>query len=168
LFWVVDVSGASMPCSVLVPGVAEVTAGYSGGHMKDPDYKSVCTGETGHAEVVQVQFDPTKVRLDDLLDLFWKVHDPTTLHRQGADVGTQYRSVIFYSNEAQQGDCRGLGKKGAESIYVDPIVTQVSPLDVFYAAEEYHQDYFAIAIRMPATVPLVVAPKVQQGKDDTG
>jgi peptide-methionine (S)-S-oxide reductase len=150
----------------LVPGVTEVTTGYSGGHTKNPDYKSVCTGATGHAEVVRVRFDPAGTSLDALLDLFWRIHDPTTLNRQGADVGTQYRSVIYYGNEAHKAIVVASVKKAGE-VFRDPIVTEVAALDVFHEAEEYHQDYFN---RNPNAgyCAMVIAPKVRKAKDILG
>ncbi|MDR0902313.1 MAG: peptide-methionine (S)-S-oxide reductase MsrA [Opitutaceae bacterium] len=125
----------------LVPGVVSVTSGYAGGSVANPAYKEVCTGRTGHAEVVRVEFDAAKVSLERLLDFFWVIHDPTTLNRQGADAGTQYRSVIFYADDAQ--------RRAAESSLAranpgwgGKIVTEIKPLAAFYRAEEYHQDYF--------------------------
>ncbi len=146
----------------LMPGVERVTTGYSGGHTKNPDYESVCSGTTGHAEVVQVQFDPDKVTLDDLLDMFWRVHDPTTMNRQGADVGTQYRSILLYGSEEQKAVVEASIEKAREQ-YENPIVTQVKPLEIFYEAEEYHQDYFN---RNPGAgyCNMVIAPKVQKVK----
>jgi len=146
----------------LVPGVTEVTTGYSGGQTKNPDYESVCTGKTGHAEVVRIRFDPGATSLDALLDLFWRIHDPTTLNRQGADVGTQYRSVIYYGDEQQKAVVEASVKKTATE-FVDPIMTEVAALDVFYEAEEYHQDYFS---RNPNAgyCAMVIAPKVQKVK----
>lgn len=146
----------------LVPGVERVVTGYSGGHTVNPDYESVCTGKTGHAEVVQVQFDPSQVKLADLLDMFWRIHDPTTLNRQGADVGTQYRSVIFYTNDEQRAVVDASVQQ-AQGMYASPIVTQVAPLEAFYEAEEYHQDYFN---RNPGAgyCVMVIAPKVRKAK----
>lgn len=125
----------------LVEGVKAVTSGYAGGHKKNPTYKEVCDETTGHAEVVQIEFEPSIISLEKILDIFWTVHDPTTLNRQGNDVGTQYRSVILYQNESQ--------KKIAESSiaanaanWQNPIVTEIIPLEIFYPAEDYHQNYF--------------------------
>jgi len=125
----------------LLPGVKAVVSGYSGGAADNPTYEEVCSGDTGHAEVVRIDFDPAVVSLETLLDFFWKIHDPTTLNRQGADVGTQYRSAIFYKDEVQ--------KKAAEASLAranpgwgGKIVTQIAPLVKFYPAEAYHQDYF--------------------------
>ena len=125
-------------------GVISVTSGYAGGTVPNPTYEQVCTGKTGHAEVSQIIYDPAVISYDELLKVFFKTHDPTSLNRQGADVGTQYRSVIFYSNEEQQKKAEyykdELNKSGA---FNKPIVTEISPLKNFYKAEEYHQDYFS-------------------------
>lgn len=124
-------------------GVIKVISGYSGGTVVNPSYEQVCTGTTGHAEVVEVIYDPTKISYDELLSVFWKTHDPTTLNRQGNDVGTQYRSIIFYHNEQQKEKAEmykaALDTSGAWS---KPIVTAIEPLKNFYAAEDYHQNYF--------------------------
>src|SRR4051812_46868796 len=124
-------------------GVIKSTSGYSGGHVANPSYKDVCTGTTGHAEVIQVVYDPAKISYDELLEVFWKTHDPTTLNRQGNDVGTQYRSVVFYHNAEQKEKAEKykgeLNKSGA---FDNPIVTEISPFTNFYAAENYHQDYY--------------------------
>lgn len=125
-----------------VSGVVEVTSGYSGGVIENPTYEEVCTGTTNYAEVVKVFFDADKISLEKLFDIFFTIHNPTTLNRQGNDVGTQYRSVVFYKNEAQkQSALKALQK--VQNRYEDKIVTQVEPLQSFYKAEEYHQDYFA-------------------------
>ena len=124
-------------------GVHSVTSGYSGGKKENPTYEEVCSGFTGHAEVIQVEFDPSRTSFADLLEVFWRTHDPTTLNRQGADVGTQYRSVIFYHSEEQKQVAEELRSKlDASGAYADPIVTEISPLEKFYAAEKYHQDYY--------------------------
>ncbi len=126
-----------------VKGVKTAVAGYSGGIVENPTYKEVCTGKTGHAEVVQITYDPNVVSYDKLLEIFWKTHDPTTLNRQGADVGTQYRSVIFYHNEAQKEKAEYYKKKlEDEKIWKDSIVTEISPFTHFYKAEDYHQEYY--------------------------
>lgn len=124
-----------------LPGVKKVVSGYAGGHTANPTYEEVCTGATGHAEVIQVEFDPAVISYDKILEVFFEAHDPTTLNRQGADEGTQYRSVIFYHNEAQQ-KAAARAKIAAQALWPDPIVTEVSPLTKFYVAEKYHQDYF--------------------------
>jgi len=124
-------------------GVESAISGYSGGKAENPTYKDVCTGETGHAEVIQITFNPEIISFKDLLEVFWQTHDPTTLNRQGADVGTQYRSVIFYHNDNQKQLAEGYKKKLDEGkIYSKPIVTEISPFTIFYNAEDYHQDYY--------------------------
>lgn len=122
-------------------GVREVTSGYAGGETPNPTYEQVCTGQTGHAEVVQIEFDPNTISYAQILDLFWKAHDPTTLNRQGADVGPQYRSIILYSDERQKSEAEQ-SRERAQAGFSDPIVTEIKPLDTFYPAEQYHQDYF--------------------------
>ncbi len=125
-------------------GVVSVTSGYMGGHVKNPSYKEVCNGTTGHAEVAQVVYDPNVITVDEILEVFWQTHDPTTLNRQGADVGTQYRSAIFFHNEQQRSRAEfykeKLDKSGA---FRAPIVTEITPASTFYVAENYHQDYYA-------------------------
>ena len=141
-------------------GVLDVVSGYAGGHVPNPDYKSVCNGTTGHAEVVQVTFDPAVITFEEILEVFFTIHDPTTLNRQGADVGTQYRSAIFYLDEAQKNAAEAvIAKIEAAKIWPNPIVTEVTPLDIFYPAEDYHQEYFQ---RNPyqGYCQVVVAPKV--------
>ncbi|MBF6592135.1 MAG: peptide-methionine (S)-S-oxide reductase MsrA [Ktedonobacterales bacterium] len=126
-----------------VPGVVTATSGYAGGTLADPTYKEVCSGRTGHAEVVQVEYDPTRVTYDTLLDIFWKSHDPTTPNRQGPDVGTQYRSVIFSFTPEQETAANASKARLAESgSYGRPIVTEIAPAPPFYRAEEYHQRYY--------------------------
>ena len=141
-------------------GVEGVASGYSGGTVPNPSYEDVCTGTTGHAEVVQITFDPQAVSFADLLHVFFTIHDPTTLNRQGGDVGTQYRSAIFYHSLAQQAEAeRVIAELQAEKVWEDPIVTEVRPLAQFYPAEEYHHDYYR---RNPnqGYCRAVVAPKV--------
>jgi peptide-methionine (S)-S-oxide reductase len=141
-------------------GVTKVVSGYTGGTVPNPSYQRVCSGNTGHAEVVQVTFDPAVVTYRELLEIFFTIHDPTTLNRQGADVGTQYRSAIFYHDDEQKRVAEEVIKEiTAAKIWPKPIVTQVVPLDVFYAAENYHQDYFANNPMQPYC-QVVVAPKV--------
>ena len=124
-------------------GVLKVESGYSGGHTENPTYKEVCEGTTGHAEAIQIVYDPSKISYDDLLQVFWETHDPTTLNRQGNDVGTQYRSVIFFHNEEQKKKAAYYLQKLEESKAFDkPIVTEISPMTKFYVAENYHQDYY--------------------------
>lgn len=124
-------------------GVISVTSGYSGGDVKNPTYKEVCYGKTGHAEVTQIVYDPKVISYADLLQAFWAAHDPTTLNRQGNDVGTQYRSVIYYHNEQQHQLAEQYKKElDASHAFADPIVTEISPLTEFYKAEDYHQNYY--------------------------
>ena len=124
-------------------GVSEVVSGYAGGQLENPDYKSICTGSTGHAEVIQVSFDPSKIRYVDLLRVFFHIHDPTTLNRQGNDIGSQYRSVIFFHNATQQTSAKEVMHEIEQSdLWEDSLVTELLPLDVFYPAEEYHQKFF--------------------------
>jgi peptide-methionine (S)-S-oxide reductase len=126
-----------------VKGVTSVASGYAGGKVENPSYEEVCTGKTGHAEVIQIKFDPSVVSFDELLEIFWKTHDPTTLNRQGADVGTQYRSVIFFHNDEQKNKAESYKNELNEAkIWKDPIVTEISPYTNFYGAENYHQDYY--------------------------
>ena len=124
-----------------IHGVKSVASGYAGGKKESPTYEEVCTGKSGHAEVIQIQFDPTQVAYEKILEVFWLAHDPTTLNRQGADVGTQYRSVIFYHSD-QQKQLAEKSKQQAAAHFKDPIVTQIVPLPSFYKAEKYHQSYF--------------------------
>ena len=127
-----------------VPGVVETTVGYLGGHTQNPTYQDVCTDETGHAEVVQVKYDPAKVTYDQLLDVFWSHHDPTTLNRQGPDFGTQYRSAIFFHTPEQERQARASKEKmQASGEFRRPIVTEITPASTFYPAEDYHQKYLA-------------------------
>ena len=139
-------------------GVSRVVSGYSGGRIANPSYEDVCTGQTGHAEVVQVTYDDGAISYRDLLDVFFTIHDPTQLNRQGADIGTQYRSAIFYHDEEQQAVAQAAIAEYAQ-IWPHPIVTQLAPLGEFYAAEEYHHDYFARNPNM-GYCRMVVAPKV--------
>jgi peptide-methionine (S)-S-oxide reductase len=135
-FWGVEVAFRK------VPGVIDATAGYLGGTVANPTYKDVCTGRTGHAEVVEVTYDPATVGYDDLLNVFWTSHDPTTLNRQGPDHGTQYRSAIFYHSEAQKGAAlASKARWSASGKFSRPIVTEITPASTFYRAEEYHQRY---------------------------
>lgn len=126
-----------------INGVLSVTSGYSGGTVKNPAYREVCNGTTGHAEVCQIIYDPTVVRFDDLLEAFWQTHDPTTLNRQGADVGTQYRSVVFYHTEEQRLKAEEYKKKlNEEQVFPNPVITEISSFTIFYKAEDYHQNYY--------------------------
>lgn len=120
-----------------------VTSGYAGGEIVNPSYREVCNGTTGHAEVIEVEYNPGEVSFQDLLEIFWSTHDPTTLNRQGADVGTQYRSVIFYHNEEQKAVAEQLkAKLNADNVFGKPVVTEISPWKNFFRAENYHQDYY--------------------------
>jgi peptide-methionine (S)-S-oxide reductase len=141
-------------------GVTDVVSGYMGGQVDNPSYQAVCTGSTGHAEVVQIEFDPDVVSFSDILNVFFTIHDPTTLNRQGADVGTQYRSAIFYHSPEQKKTAeRVIAAVSADGIWSDPIVTEISAAETFYPAEDYHQEYFA---RNPnqGYCQVVIAPKV--------
>ena len=143
-------------------GVVSVESGFTGGAMKNPSYRDVCTGTTGHAECVQVTYDKTKTNLDEIFKVFFTVHDPTTLNRQGADEGTQYRSGIFYRNDEQKQAAEGIIKALTEAkIYSDPIVTEVTPFTVFYKAEDYHQDYYNQHGSQPYC-QIVIRPKVEK------
>lgn len=143
-------------------GVKTVTSGFSGGTTKNPSYDEVCSGKTGHAEVVQITYDKTKTNLDEILKVFFTVHDPTTLNRQGADVGTQYRSVIFYNNESQRKTALEIiNELNKNKVYNNPIVTKVEPFKNFYEAEDYHQDYYAYNKNKPYC-RLVIQPKLEK------
>jgi len=141
-------------------GVERVQSGYAGGSVTDPTYEQVCTGRTGHAEVVQIRFDPGVISYHDLLEVFFVVHDPTTPNRQGTDVGTQYRSAVFYHTPEQKAEAeRVIAELTASKVWADPIVTELLPLEAFYPAEEYHRDYYR---RNPnqGYCQVVIAPKV--------
>jgi peptide-methionine (S)-S-oxide reductase len=147
-----------------VDGVEKVASGYSGGYVKNPSYKEVCEGTTGHAEVCQLSYDPEQVSYDELLEIFWQTHDPTTLNRQGNDVGTQYRSVVFYHNEDQKVLAEKYKKELDEAgIYQNPIVTEIAPYETFYVAEDYHQNYFNENGSQPYC-SFVIQPKVEKFK----
>jgi peptide-methionine (S)-S-oxide reductase len=141
-------------------GVSAVDAGYTGGTVPNPSYEQVCAGKTGHVEVAQITFDPSKVSFAQLLDLFWKAHDPTTMNRQGADVGEQYRSVIFYQDEKQKTTAEN-SLREARKNFSSPIVTAIEPLKTFYRAENYHQDYFRNNPNAPYC-RFVIAPKLEK------
>src|SRR5215471_4120360 len=146
-------------------GVISVMPGYAGGHTENQTYKEVCSGNTGHAECAQIVFDPSKLSFQELLEVFWKVHDPTTLNRQGPDVGTQYRSVIFYHNDEQKNLAdkfkTELDRSGA---FDKPIVTQIVPMEKFYPAENYHHDYYEYNKDKNPYCAVVVRPKVEKFK----
>jgi peptide-methionine (S)-S-oxide reductase len=144
-------------------GVKSAVSGYSGGHTENPSYKDVITGETGHTECVQIEFDPSIISYDELLEVFWQVHDPTTLNRQGADVGTQYRSAIYYHNAEQKQKAEHykteLDKSGA---YNNPIVTEITEFSKFYEAENYHQEYYALNKNSNPYCSIVIRPKLEK------
>lgn len=143
-------------------GVEKVVSGYAGGSVKNPSYKEVCTGSTGHAEVCQILYNPEIITYQELLEVFWQVHDPTTLNRQGGDVGTQYRSAIFYHNEEQRKVAEEFkATLNQEKVYPDPIVTEITAFTNFYPAEDYHQDYFELNGENPYCKS-VVRPKVEK------
>jgi peptide-methionine (S)-S-oxide reductase len=142
-------------------GVEKVVSGYSGGHVKNPAYKEVCNGTTGHAEVIQITFDPKVISFEEILEVFWVMHDPTTLNRQGGDIGTQYRSAIFYHSENQKNTAE-ISRKKADSSgeFSNPIVTEITAFTNFYSAEDYHQDYFNLNGDKNPYCSGVIAPKV--------
>lgn len=142
-------------------GVKHVASGYAGGSVPNPTYKQVCTGETGHAEVVQLEFDPQQISYAKLLDVFWAAHDPTTLNRQGADVGTQYRSVIYYENDEQKAAAEK-SLAAAQPEFKDKIVTEIAPLKTFYKAEDYHQNYYNENAQQNPYCQVVIRPKLQK------
>ncbi|MEA2644920.1 MAG: peptide-methionine (S)-S-oxide reductase [Chloroflexota bacterium] len=134
-FWCLDAAYRQ------IEGVTRVESGYTGGQKADPDYRDVCTGRTGHAEAVQVEYDPDVISYPQILEILWTIHDPTTLNRQGADSGTQYRSAIYYADEAQHAAAEQ-SKAEVQHLWGDPVVTEITPLGTWYPAEEYHQDYY--------------------------
>jgi peptide-methionine (S)-S-oxide reductase len=143
-------------------GVEKITSGYAGGPVPNPSYRDVCDGETGHAEVVQIEFDPHLISYEQLIEVFFLTHDPTTLNRQGNDVGTQYRSVIFYHSEVQRQEAEAVERRiQAEKVYQNPIVTEIVPFTQFYPAEDYHQNYFSQNSSIPYC-QVVINPKMIQ------
>ena len=145
-----------------VEGVKSAVSGYAGGNMANPTYKEVCSGLTGHAEVVQVEYDPDIISYSELLEIFWKTHDPTTLNRQGNDVGTQYRSAIFHHDDSQKKEAEHYKQKlDKAGIFMNQIVTDITALDTFYPAEDYHQEYFELNGNQ-AYCQFVIAPKVEK------
>jgi peptide-methionine (S)-S-oxide reductase len=144
----------------MLPGVKSVASGYAGGTKENPTYKEVCTGATGHAEVIQIEYDPKVVSYEKVLETFWDAHDPTTLDRQGADSGTQYRSIILYSSEAQKVAAER-SKAEAQKHFSKPIVTEIVPLTKFYKSEDYHQDYYRANPNQPYC-RMVIRPKVEK------
>lgn len=147
-----------------IKGVLKVTSGYSGGNVKNPTYEEVCTGQTGHAEVSQIEFNPQIVSLEDILYIFFKMHDPTTLNKQGADIGTQYRSVIFYNDDNQKNTAEKALIESSK-LYDHEIVTEISPLLSFYPAEDYHQNYYNLNKGVPYC-SFVIDPKIEKLKKD--
>lgn len=147
-------------------GVHSVISGYAGGSVENPTYEQVCTGTTGHAEVAQITFDPTIIKYEDLVYVFWRTHDPTTLNRQGADTGTQYRSVIFYHNDEQKAIAeRSKEETDASDLWQAPIVTEIIPFSHFYPAEGYHQNYYRLNLNQPYC-RFVIDPKVRKFKKE--
>lgn len=143
-------------------GVISVVPGYAGGHVKNPSYEQVCTGNTGHTEVTQITFDPHQISFQELLQVFFQVHDPTTLNRQGEDVGYQYRSVIFYHNDEQKKIAETIKQKlNDEKVFENPVVTAIEPFKNFYPAEDYHKNYFRLNMNKPYC-QLVIKPKVEK------
>ncbi len=143
-----------------VEGVKSAVSGYAGGEGINPSYKEICTGTTGHAEVVEITFDPNVISFGEILEIFWVIHDPTTLNRQGADAGTQYRSVIYYQNDEQKAAAE-LSIAKAQNGFGDSIVTELSPAPTFYAAEAYHQDYYDLN-KTQGYCQVVIAPKIEK------
>lgn len=145
-----------------VKGVVKSTSGYSGGHVENPTYEQVCEKNTGHAEVIQIEYNPAEVTVDELLEVFWQTHDPTTLNRQGNDIGPQYRSVVFYHTEQQKERAEFYKKKlDASGAYDNPIVTTIEPFTNFYVAENYHQDYYNRNGNQPYCY-FVIRPKMEK------
>ena len=158
-FWCVEAAFESLD------GVGSVVSGYMGGHTHNPTYEAICSGETGHAEVVQITYDPIIISYKTILKRFWVAHDPTTLNRQGADVGTQYRSVIFHHSEAQA-EIAKTSKAEAESLYTDSIVTEICPAEIFYPAEHYHQDFYSNNNSHPYC-QMVIKPKLKKLNEES-
>ena len=148
-----------------IKGVESVVSGYSGGAKKNPSYQEVCSGFSGHAEVIQITFDPQVISFKDILEVFWEVHDPTTLNRQGADIGSQYRSVIYYHSDEQKNIAEESKRQAdASGLYKDPVVTEISEFKGFYEAEDYHQDYFNNNPNQPYC-SVIISPKVKKFKN---
>ena len=147
-------------------GVQKVVSGYAGGKTPNPTYKQICTGQTGHAEVTQITYDPNQISYQDLLDVFWNTHDPTTLNRQGADTGTQYRSVIFYNDDHQKEIAeQTMAETDASGLWSNPIVTEISPIPTFYPAEDYHQNYYQSNPSQPYCA-VIISPKIRKLKKE--
>ena len=162
---IIDLAAGCFWCTEAVyqqiPGVLSVTSGYMGGQTVNPTYEQVCDGDTGHAEITRVVFDPQKVTLEQILEVFWKMHDPTTLNRQGNDAGTQYRSAIFYADDGQR-TVAELSKQAAAAKFRNPIVTEVTPAATFYPAENYHQDYYNSNKTRNSYCAYVITPKLDK------
>ncbi|MCJ7666036.1 MAG: peptide-methionine (S)-S-oxide reductase MsrA [Actinobacteria bacterium] len=153
---------------VMLKGVKKVESGYAGGFTEDPDYRSVCSGNTGHAEIIRIEFDPDIISYGQLLEIFFTIHDPTTLNRQGNDTGPQYRSIILYTSPGQEKLAKDyIQKLKKDRVYSDSIVTEIEPLDKFYKAEDYHQDYF-INNSSRTYCSLVISPKVEKFRKKFG
>lgn len=159
-FWCVEAVYERMP------GIISVTSGYAGGEKENPTYEDICTGKTRHAEVVQIEYDPEKISYDKIIDLFWDAHDPTTLNRQGNDVGTQYRSIILTTNDDEARAAKE-SKDRAQAKFSSPIVTEIVPLEKFYPAEDYHQDFYRENPMHPYNMA-VIRPKLDKLKDKLG
>ena len=149
-----------------LPGILSVVSGYAGGETENPTYEDICTGKTGHAEVVQIEYDPAKISYEKIIDLFWDAHDPTTLNRQGNDVGTQYRSIILTASEDEARVARE-SKDRARTKFNSPIVTEIVPLEKFYPAEDYHQDFYRENPMHPYNMA-VIRPKLEKLKGKLG
>jgi peptide-methionine (S)-S-oxide reductase len=149
-------------------GVEQIVSGYAGGAVENPTYQQVCTGSTGHAEVAQITYDPETISYEDVLYVFWRTHDPTTLNRQGGDVGTQYRSIILYHDEEQKATAeRSKRETDASDLWPNPIVTEIAPLGEFYPAEDYHQDYYRNNRFQPYCLA-VIDPKIKKFRKEFG
>jgi peptide-methionine (S)-S-oxide reductase len=159
-FWCVEAVYERMP------GILSVTSGYAGGRTDNPTYEDICTGKTGHAEVVQIEYDPEKISYEKIIDLFWDAHDPTTLNRQGADVGTQYRSIILTGDDDEARIAKE-SKERAQAEFRSPIVTEIVPLEKFYPAEDHHQDFYRENPMHPYNMA-VIRPKLDKLKDKLG
>ena len=147
-----------------VEGIKDISVGYTGGHTKSPTYEEICKGNTGHAEVMRIEYDPSIVNYEDLLKIFWETHDPTTLNRQGNDIGTQYRSAIYYSNTEQKKIAENYKKQlEKDKVFINKIVTEITELGVYYEAENYHQDYYSNNKNQPYC-RYVIKPKIEKFK----
>jgi peptide-methionine (S)-S-oxide reductase len=164
---VITLGGGCFWCTEAVierlEGVSDVVSGYMGGHVESPTYEQICTKTTGHAEVIQVTFDPSKIKLEEVLDVFWQAHDPTTLNRQGADQGPQYRSVIFYHSPEQKNIAvQSKAKLDASGMYGNPAVTEISEAAKFWEAEDYHQNYYVLNKDKNPYCRVVISPKLKK------